>query len=177
MDIEKELSNNQEILIVMQSLNYSSSVLNTIKKFSGKKVCFATLNKTYPAVEEWLNKNRCDTSNFFFIDAISRALKDVKGQTKKCAFLGTPSALTNLSITVSKSLPDFDYFVFDSISTLMIYNNASSVEKFISSMVNKLREAKVKSLFFALQGDKSIGAISMFFDNVLELKGDEKQQR
>jgi hypothetical protein len=175
MDIEKELSTNKAMLISMQSLSYSSTVIKITKALSGKKVCFATLNKTYPAVEEWLNKSGCNTKNFFFIDAISRALKDVKGQDKKCSFVGTPSALTNLSITISKNLSNFDYFVFDSISTLMIYNNASSVEKFISSLVNKIREEDVKSLFFALQGDKAIGAMSMFFDKVLELEGDEKQ--
>jgi hypothetical protein len=171
MDIEKELSENQAILIVMQGLNYSKLTSDVTKKLSEKRVCFATLNKTYPAVEEWLNKSGCDTKNFFFIDAISRALKDVKGQKKKCSFVGTPSALTELSIAISDNLSNFDYLVFDSVSTLTIYNKVGAVEKFTSSIVNKIREAKVKSIFFILEGDKTIGAMSMVFDKVLELKG------
>jgi hypothetical protein len=169
MDVEKELLNNKTLLIVLPSSRYSQSVLKIAKKLTGKKVLFITLNKTYPFVEELLNKNGCDTKYCFFIDAISSALKNVKKQ-KKCYFLKNPSALTELSIAISESMGKFEYVIFDSISTLMIYNNPSSVEKFVSSITNKLRTGGLKSVFFILEGEKSLKAMSMFFENVLEPK-------
>jgi hypothetical protein len=169
MDIEKELSSNNAMLLVLGSLNYSESVMGVINKLSGKNVCFVTLNKTYPAVDEWMIKNRINTKNFAFIDAISKAIQNLKVQAPKCRYVTSPSALTEMSIAISEMVgKGVDYLMFDSISTLLVYNNEKQVEKFISGIVNKARSSETKSMFFILENDKLIQPCSMFMDKVLE---------
>jgi KaiC/GvpD/RAD55 family RecA-like ATPase len=175
MEIEKELSDNQVLLVVMENLNYSKSVMGITKKLSGKNVCFATLNKTYPAIEEWLKKNKVDAKNFVFIEAVSRIIKNAQSEHDKFRFVSSPSALTELSIAISETAQKgIDYLVFDSVSTLLIYNSPKKVEMFLSGIVNKIRSFKTKGIFLILKNDKLIQSCSMFVDNVLELGENEK---
>ena len=82
------------------------------------------------------------------------------------------SALTELSIAIDKTLSTgkFDGFLFDSLSTLLIYNKSAVVGKFVHSLINKIKAAKVTAIFTALEGDTKsdlLKELGMYVDNIL----------
>ena len=175
MDIKKELSSNQTILLLMPSLDYNQDIIKIIKQLSGKSVCYLTLNKTHDSLRELFQKKKINTENLVFIDAISKTIKSVPNQTKGCYFCSSPSALTEISLTISKFLKhNFEYLIFDSLTNLLIYQKKAPVAQFLSSIINKIRDSHTKAVFYALnmeEQEELIKEASMFVDNVIELNG------
>ena len=174
MDIAKELSSNQTILLIMSSDNYNKSSIDVTKPLTDGSVCYVTLNKTYSAIKENLEKSKINLTNIVFIDAISKSIQQKAKQTENCYFISSPGALTEMSLTISKFIKhDFNYIIFDSLSNLMIYEKKAPVAKFVSSLVNKIKGSKTKAVFFAVsvkEQDALIKETSMFVDKVINLE-------
>lgn len=172
VNISKELSSNQTLLLLMQSLEYNQVIVDTLKQISGSKVCYITLNKTYDALVEIFQKNNIDIKNVIFIDAISKTIKKVPGNTENVYYVSNPGALTELSLIIKKFLKhDFDYLVFDSLTNLLIYQKKAPCAKFISSLVNNIKKTKIKAVFYALDVKEQAELIKqagMFVDKVIK---------
>ncbi|MBD3355119.1 hypothetical protein GF361_03990 [Candidatus Woesearchaeota archaeon] len=179
MDIKTELEENKTLLLIMPSVNYNDTIVDTLKELSGKSVCYVTLNKTYSSLTELFKKKGIDTSNTVFIDTISKTIKDVPDQTKGCYFISSPGALTEISVAVSKLLNhDFEYLVFDSLTNLLIYQDKDPVAQFLSNLANKIRDTDTKAVFYVLSvkaQDELIKETEMFVDKVVEIKEKEKE--
>ncbi len=66
-----------------------------------------------------------------------------------------------------------DKGVFDSLSTLLIYNNESGVSKFVHNLASKIEETEVIGVFTALSEDASSvmkKSIGMSVTNVIKMK-------
>lgn len=174
LDIKHELDENQTILLLMPSIEYNDEVLDVAKDLSGKSVCYVTLNKTFSSLNELFKKNKVDIKNFIFVDAISKTLKKTPDQAEGAYFVSSPSALTELSLTITKFMKHgFDYLVFDSVTNLLIYENKGAVTKFISSIVNKIKGTKTKAIFYAIDiADYRdlIDQVSTFVDKAKEIE-------
>jgi len=111
--------------------------------------------------------------NVVFIDAISQTIKKTPKETDGCYFVSSPSALTELSLTISKFIRhNFDYLIFDSLTNLLIYEKQAPVAKFVSSLTNKIKASKTKAIFYALSindQETMIQECSMFVDSVIDL--------
>ena len=174
MDIKKELSSNQTVLLIMPGIDYNQIIVDILKQISGKNICYVTLNKTYNSLKELFERNNINTENIVFIDAISKTIKSVPNQTKGCYFCPYPGALTEISVTISKILKhNFEYLIFDSLTNLLIYQQKDPVAQFLSALANKIRESSTKAIFYALsvkEQDELIKETGMFVDKVIELK-------
>lgn len=174
MNIQKELSQNKIVLLLMPSTDYNHITLDCIKKLSKKSVCYITLNKTFDALKELFQKNKIKTDNITFIDAISASIKKTPEQTKGCYYISSPGALTELAIMIDKFLEHgHDYIIFDSITNLIVYETKAPVAKFLASTINKIRTSKTRALFYAIsikEQDSLIKESGMFADKVIELK-------
>ena len=173
-EIKAELEKNQNILLVMPSTDYNKVVLQTVRKLSSHSIAYVTLNKTYDSLLELFKKNKINTKNIVFIDAISKTIKKVPNQTENCFFVSSPGALTEISIVISKFVQKgFEYLIFDSLTNLLIYEKRAPVAKFVSSLVNKIRQSKTKAVFYALsvkEQEALIQEAGMFVDKTIELK-------
>ena len=173
MKIKKELLSNQTILLVIPSLKYNDLIINTVKSLSKKSVCYVTLNKTYDSLKEVFQKSKVNVDNIVFIDAISKTFKKTPDQTDHCYFVSSPSALTELSLNISKILThNFDYLIFDSLTNLLIYQSKAPVAMFVSNLVNKIKASNTKAIFYALsikEQEALIKESSMFVDKVMDL--------
>lgn len=172
-DIAKELEENQTILLVMPSMEYNKLIVDTAKNLKGS-IAYVTLNKTSDALKELFKKNRIDTKDIVFIDAISKTIKKVPDSGEGVYFVSNPGALTELSITIDKFLKhNFDYLIFDSLTNMLIYEKKAPVAKFVSSLVSKVRQGKTKAVFYALSVKEQQSLIEesgMFVDKVVEIK-------
>jgi hypothetical protein len=173
MDIKKELSSNQTILIIMPSEKYNDELTKIAKKLSSESVCYVTLNKTYDSLQELFKKKKINMENMFFIDAITKTIKKSPDQTEKCFYCSSPGALTEISLAISKFLKhNFNYLIFDSLTNLSIYQKKAPVSKFVSNLTNKIKQTKTQSVFYALsvkEEDTLIKESGMFVDKIINL--------
>lgn len=173
INIVKELNENQTILLLVPSLDYNKLVVENIKKLSSKKVCYITLNKTFDSLKENFIKNKVNIKNIVFVDAISKTIKEVPSQAKSVYYLQAPNSLTEISIQITNFIRhDFDYIIFDSVTNLLIYQKKAPVSKFLSAIVNKIKDSKTKAVFYSLDSkthEVLIEETSMFVDNVIKI--------
>ena len=172
IDIRKELEGNQTVLLLMPGIEYNAATVDIMKKLSGKSVCYVSLNKTFDSLMELFKKNKIDTENVVVVDAISKTVKQTPDQTDKCYFVSSPGALTELSIVINKFIHhEFEYLIFDSITTLDVYENKDSIIRFLSSIINKVKGSQTKAVFYALDSDHNeiVKKSQMFVDETVEL--------
>lgn len=173
MNILQELESNQIILLITSGANYSNMVPNILKKLGDSKICYVTLNKTHQSLQELFQKKGIKTKNIVFIDCISKTIKECPNYIEGCYFVQSPAALTELSLCISKVLvQNYKYLIFDSLTNLLIYERRAPVAKFVSSIVNKIRETKTKALFYTLsisEQEELIKETEMFVDKVIVL--------
>ncbi|MBU0456946.1 MAG: ATPase domain-containing protein [Nanoarchaeota archaeon] len=177
-----ELSNLQEyvVLATVSSKKYHETNLKIIKYLTKKESTpgvYVTLNRPFNTVKKQLKEKGVDTSLIIFIDAITKVAGATK-KTKECLFLGSPENLSDISFSMDqavRSLPAKKKFVFfDSLSTLLIYNKAQTVAKFIHFLASKMRIWKVKGIIISLKKDSDkelIDELTQFCDKVLNLGG------
>ncbi len=176
MDIKKEIASAQTLLIVVSPDKYNQLAVQTMKSLKGR-ICYVTLNKTYNALTETFKKNKIPLKNVIFIDAITKTVREVETQTDNCFCVSSPGALTELSLAITEFLKhEFDYIIFDSITNMMIYEKKGAVEKFLSSLVIKIKATKTKAIFYALpikEQEEIIKDASLFVDKVISLNNHE----
>lgn len=174
MNIEKELSDNETILLITPSGKYNDLIADNAKKLaSDNSVLYITLNKTYDSLKEIFEKKGVKTENMVFIDAISKTFKDTPDMTDQCYYCSSPNSFTEISLVISKVIKEgFDYLIFDSLTSLLVYEGKAPVSKFVSNIVNKMKHADVKGVFYALDINKhksTIQEAGMFLDKVINL--------
>lgn len=173
MDIKKELSANQTILLIMSSTDYNKEIVDVIKKLAGKNIAYVTLNKTFDSLVELFKKNKIKTENIVFVDAISKTIKNVPEQSEGVYYVSSPGSLTEMALVIDKFVRhNFDYLIFDSLTNLLVYESKAPVAKFVASLVNKIKQSKTRAIFYALsvkEQEALIKESGMFVDKVIDL--------
>jgi KaiC/GvpD/RAD55 family RecA-like ATPase len=171
-NIKEKLDSNQTVLLLVPSTDYNNLIVEATKQLSGKNIVYVTLNKTSESLKEAFSKKKINSKNVFYIDAISKTVKKTVN-TKDCVFCSSPGALTEISIAITKFLKhNIDYIIFDSITSLLIYEKKSPVSKFLSSVINNIKNSKTKAVFIALSVKEQkdlIKETGMFVDEVIDL--------
>jgi len=155
---------------VTQNLALLNEFVN-VKKLNG---IYITVNRPYKSLVSLLQKESIDSSRMFFIDLITKTAADQPKREDNCIFMGSASNLTDLSVAISQAVsanPDEKKFIFlDSLSTMLIYNEAGSLSKFSHFLTSRLREWNVNGVFISLDtaSDKDVtDTISQFCDRVI----------
>jgi len=167
------------LLLVVTQKNYAAPNTDLLKNFINDKgvvTIYLTVNRPCQNLEEFLKEKGVDTTNFFFLDAISEEVIGPLPSKNNCIYIDSPKDLTSLSIgivTAFEKTKGKDRFLFlDSLSTLMIYNDPRVVKKFIHFLTAKMRLFGVKGAMITLQKDldaKLISDFSPFVDKVVEV--------
>ncbi len=147
-----------------------------LKKITGTKkinCVYVNLNERYPKVKTGLQKEKIDVSNFYFIDVTGVSETD-QIKDDQCTYIQGPEALTQLSIAVDSALETgaFNLVILNSVTTLLIYNNLETVEKFARFIINKLKNYSAGGLVLFLDDEKSQKAariIAQFCDEQIDL--------
>jgi KaiC/GvpD/RAD55 family RecA-like ATPase len=133
----QEIMNNKFVMVLMQEKEYMrklSEIVNSVKR-ENNKICYVCLSKPYRDVLEELRKHSIDTGNFFFIDVLSSHYGRPE-PTRNCIFLNSPSDLDALKMAITRVIEDklCTVVLFDTISTLLIYQQTHSIVKFTHSL-------------------------------------------
>lgn len=111
---------------------------------------------------------------FLFIDTTTKPLKSA-AELNNCIYVSSISALTELNITITKALEKgkFEILIFDSLSTMLIYHNASTITKFVHNLIGKLRALNCGAVFTCVASDAKstlVSQLSMLIDKRIRLE-------
>jgi len=131
-----------------------------------------SLNKLYGPLVNSLQVNKVDVSKFFFINGMSKGVVRSPVKINSCEFLSGPHALTEMNISISKNLREMksEALLFDSLSTLLIYERELLVTRFVHAMIGAVCEAGAKAFLTVLEGDTKselVMSLGMFTDRVI----------
>lgn len=164
-----------EVSVIVFSENYQEALKNVIKDVEKKfkKVCYITTNKPYHELVLIFKKNNINLKRFGFIDAITNTVTKPP-KTKQCVFVSSPNALTELSIAINKVSKVLrpDLYIFDSLSSLLVYEKGPVLIKFVHSLINSIKTYKIGATFTILESDidsKLMKDLKMFADKVIKV--------
>lgn len=172
--VKEAIKENDIILVLVPNDKYSEKI-NEITEIAAKlseKICYVSANKPYTTLIKNFEKSKIDTSKFCFIDCVTRsAAGSEAGGRVVC--VSSPKALTEMNIAMKKVL-DADkpgITVFDSLSTLLIYEDSSVVTRFVHSIISVFRSLGSKGVLISLKDEvknELVKDLSMFVDKVVE---------
>ncbi len=161
-------------LATVDPKNYQKTNLEIIKHLTGEKNIpgvYITLNKPFETMQGIFKKSKIDTNLIIFIDAVTKTAGGKTEKTDKCLFIGSPENLSDISMAMDqaiRSLPSKERFVFfDSLSTLLLYNEVETVARFIHFLSGKMRVWKVEAVIVSLRKEKDkelIDELTQFCD-------------
>ena len=166
----------ERVVIIIPDSTYSKDIIvisSQLAKDYGS-IFYLSLNKSYDALIKNLENNKIDTSKFFFVDAVKKPMNSIK-EPDNCIFISSISAIGELSIAINKVLEKgkFECFIFDSLSTMLIYHDTTTITKFIHNLITKLNELNCTAVFTCLEGDSNsplIKDLGMLVDEVKRLE-------
>ena len=165
------------VLVIVDPKKYLEQNLELLKGFINDRKMdgiYITVNRSYKSLIPVIQKEGIALSHIFFIDLITETKKEEPIREGNCIFMGNASNLTDLAIAISQAVsvnPKTKKFIFlDSLSTMLIYNEAGSLSKFSHFLTSKLREWNVDGLFISLDSasDRELtDKLSQFCDKVV----------
>lgn len=170
-----KLLKGQVCVAVIPHESYNKHIVNITKEASKScnLICYATLNRPYEMLLKIFEENSIDPNKFYFIDPSTKSAAS-KACPKNVVPIESVSSITSLSIAISNVLEKkkADGLILDSISTMLIYNNAASITKFMHFLVGKIKSLGCTGILTVLENDAKSSLmqdISMFADNVIYL--------
>ncbi|MBN2367389.1 hypothetical protein JXC34_00090 [Candidatus Woesearchaeota archaeon] len=172
MTLSEDMAASNIVLLITTKTKYNGSLnaaLPEIRK-SAKKIGYITINRPYGSVVASIQKLGIDPNKFLFVDAITATVQS-PSQVPNCIFVSSPTALTDLGLAFSSLFENnCDLVFFDTISTLIVYQDIGTVTKFVHNLVTKARVSNKKAVFMALKEDSEnlIKDLNMFVDKIVE---------
>src|SRR3989344_4880507 len=166
-------------LILIRPEKYQLVRGSLLKFFSGKENLpgiFVTTNMPYGKLVEELEKQGTRTDKIKFIDLISRIGSYSVKENINADFLEAPTELTELMLSIEKSAKQIHgkkFLIIDSVSTLLIYNEAPTIEKFLHSLIGKLSTEETKTALLVSESEETkaiVHTISHFCDKVVRVQ-------
>lgn len=134
---------------------------------------YVTLNKPHLTISASLKDRNIDTSKLYFIDATGKQTGK-RAKAANCSFIRSPESLTELSLamTALANTGKFDFLFFDSLSTLLMYNDLETTGRFVHYMVSKIRNLNLRGIMISVVEEKSnklIPVVSQFCDDIIKV--------
>ncbi len=167
----------QNVILIIPNEKYQNTITQLIKELveEKKSICFVSVNKTKNTLEKEFKAKKISTEKIYFIDCISKSISKgkVSWSDEKAQFIDNPNSLTQMSLAIFKLMEktQIDFFVLDSLNTLLIYNDEKSILKFVHHTTGKLKENNTTGIFVYLKqemNEKLLKTFSQFADKIIE---------
>ena len=153
MVLKMVLKPEEKVLLVMSSSQKYSETAISITKMLSKSSCgvYVSVNKPFETLKESFSRNKININSIFFIDMVTKT-KDAR-KDSNCLYLGNPGDLTSVSIAIDQVLSSMKgekFVIFDTINTLLNYNNESMVIRFMHSLIGKIRSENARGVLISV---------------------------
>ena len=178
--IESELTKLPEeftVLIIVKPNNYEKVVLGFMDILLNEKKLFGTYittNKPFRKILENFLKNGIKAENLFFVDCVTKE-REPAGERGIKVF--SSQNVTEITVLLDKAIKSKQHggeFIFlDSVSTLLVYNDEKTVEKFVHALLERIYHWKTKGIFVTVEtrgNEITIENLALFFDKTIRMQ-------
>lgn len=175
MDILDDISNNKFVLVMLSEKEYDEKLLGIVSHLESHQICYVCLSKPYRDVIEQFKRMNLDYGKFFFIDVLTSHYSN-PSKTQNCIFLDNPSNLEQIqsSVNIAISKHNCSTVVFDTISSLLVYEHGYNMVKFTHNLAIHEESQKINKIFivlkdgdYAQESDSIVKDIQMFADKTI----------
>lgn len=175
LKLAKELKKERNVYFVnSQNPKSNEKLLSLLLNSQKLHGIFVSLNKGIIDIVAGLKKNKIDISKVYFIDAASKNV-NAKKNDLPCTYISNPQALTELSLAIMTLVESkkYDFIYLDSLSTLLVYNDSHTTERFIHYLIGKLKANKIGMLVLSIKNDpesaKIYPILAQFADGSIDI--------
>ncbi|MBI2564690.1 hypothetical protein HYV79_01735 [Candidatus Woesearchaeota archaeon] len=177
--ILKELKDidSKKVYEILTDANYYHTVIFVLLEHFinnlGFKGVYVSLNTPCSTLHEQLKERKINLSNLHFIDCVSKQFENPNSNLS--VSFSNPQSLTDLSLAISSALntKKFDFLLFDSVSTFLIYNDVNTTGKFLHYLINsQIRTLNIAGFFLYVDEKNSealMSVTSQFSDKCIKL--------
>ncbi|MBU0615199.1 MAG: hypothetical protein KJ601_03840 [Nanoarchaeota archaeon] len=163
-------------LVVIPNKDYMNKVIRISRQYAAaySSICYVNMNRTLDSLTTKLQYANIDLQKFMFVDTITRPTNPHFVELPNSIYLDDASSLTHLSAAINKTLSQgAKALIFDSISTLFIYNEIRHVSVFAQNLIGSLRKSGKSAIFTMIEDETKqdvLTGLSRYFDKVIQLK-------
>ncbi|MFH0956402.1 MAG: hypothetical protein V1813_00915 [Candidatus Aenigmatarchaeota archaeon] len=148
------ISQDSFVLVLIDEAQYARSLEDLIRSVekTHTHICYICMSKPYTDVMEDLSAMGTETDKFFFIDGLSSHYK-IPQPVQNCIFITSPSDLEQIRLAIIEAVEKHDCstIIFDTITTMLIYQQTSSIVHFTNMLVSEKKQENAKKLFIVLK--------------------------
>jgi hypothetical protein len=182
--LSKGIKNLKEFVVLakIDAHNYQEINLEIIKHFTEfRKVpgVYVTLNKPFKTLEGFLESKEIDPRMIIFIDAVTKTSGGEVEKQENCLYIGSPQDLSDISLAMDQAVmaitSKVKFVFFDSLDTLLLYNQPGTVARFIHFLAGKMRTWQVEGIIVSLRKESNqelIDELMQFCDITLDFGGE-----
>ncbi len=170
------LPDNYVVLMVSDSNNYLEANLSLLRALTneGNLVIYVTMIRPAAVLAKLFEQNAIDKEKIYIVDCISTLTQQYIKHTEHEVYV-QPNNLSAIAMAVNEmalSLQGSKIVVFDSPSTLMVYNNFNEIMKFALFLTSKIRLENLKGILLSVEEDMKsdiLNGLSHVSDRVINL--------
>jgi len=163
--LQERISNaikiNRSVGIILPGSNYADlmqALFERMKSRAEDAWVYVAITRPYEDVVKQFG-NFAELRNVRFIDCISHAA-GISKMDPNCTFIESPALLEKLMMEIMDTFRGLDdgvqkYLVIDSLSSLLIYNDAQIVTEFFTHLTNRTRLADVHTISLVVEEESS----------------------
>jgi KaiC/GvpD/RAD55 family RecA-like ATPase len=175
-EIVDDLPESYAIVIILPGEKHELRYLRLLNHFVEQGIggIYVTLNNSTHELLEEMRRQKIESKNIVFIDAVTKMIEGQELSGNSYTYLESPSDLVELGVEIEhamSSLKGKGFVIIDSITTLLMYNKEVSVEKFLHSLSQKIKDLDLQGIFLAAESTNkdAIDTISQFCDDVKKI--------
>lgn len=181
LKIEKtieELGNSFSLLLAASPSELGKAKTAVVKRFAKDKgfILYITFNQSATKIMGELSAKGIGEGKIFFIDMISKDKGYEIARQDNINDFDSPTQLTDLLLETEEKLSSQEkpsLILLDSVSTLLVYNEKETVQKFLHSLIAKAHRADSRIILLASNDSATSDAIStigQFCDRIYSLE-------
>ncbi len=177
--VQKEFEQIEEPFHILLSVERDHSALNLqLLKYLQDRLgsgIYVTVNHPIVSFLPKFELVGISPDDLYFIDGITKRSNGLIEKKNSIRYIESPEDLVELNYGLEKFLKKIEteknFVVIDSITTLLVYNDTTVIEKFVHTLVGRLRATKTSSVFITSRtSDKDVlNFFTQFFDKIIDL--------
>lgn len=149
------------------------AIFDSICRNSHTTWTYITVSKTFDYLSKTF-KEGTQQSNIKFIDCISRAA-GISDNNTNCIYVESPVMLEKIILETLNNFKgmkrDLDkYIIIDSLSSLMIYNDAEIIREFVSLLMNRSRAENIHIVSILVEEEMDSSKLIQLNDKIIVLR-------
>ena len=177
--VSNAITINQSVGVILPGNNYSDLIQALFEHINSRPEdvwAYVTITRPYESIVKQFG-DLSSGGNIKFIDCISRAAGLSKTDSK-CIFIESPAHLEKIIMEILNIFRNIGdnvqkYLIIDSLSSLLIYNDAQLVTEFFAHLTNRTRLSDIHSVSIAIEEEMNDSINKIIYlrsDKIIKLR-------